>query len=193
MPSFDRTTAKCSGGIPTFSFASSIRSRSTRPASLEENPASATHGEGFFPNQRWAIFWRLSDAEFRRLGPLCGGCKSAQNRSGIRFCWRWGFFRKRCREAILQHLVPADVRELSLYDMDLAKSNCRKFSTGADPVPDVPFQVFFIRGVKDLMAGANMKSNLLPSPTISAIPILTRCWCSSPTTSAFLPMPGAWT
>jgi hypothetical protein len=29
------------------------------------------------------------------------------------------FFRKRCREAILQHLVPPDLRDFSLFDFDL--------------------------------------------------------------------------
>ena len=32
------------------------------------------------------------------------------------------FFRKRCREAILQHLVPADLRDFSLFEFDLAET-----------------------------------------------------------------------
>ena len=31
------------------------------------------------------------------------------------------FFRKRCREAILKHLVPADLRDFSLFDFDLVR------------------------------------------------------------------------
>ena len=32
------------------------------------------------------------------------------------------FFRRRCREAILQHLVPPDVRDFSLHELDLAET-----------------------------------------------------------------------
>ena len=44
--------------------------------------------------------------------------KARKLAAGYVFIGDEAFFRKRCREAILQHLVPADVRELSLYDMD---------------------------------------------------------------------------
>jgi DNA polymerase-3 subunit delta len=61
------------------------------------------------------------------------------------------FFRKRCREAILQHLVPADIRELSLYDLDLAEVELQQVLDQArTPSLMAPFQVFFIRGVKSL-------------------------------------------
>jgi hypothetical protein len=33
------------------------------------------------------------------------------------------FFRKRCREALLKHLVPADLRDFSLYDFDLSETD----------------------------------------------------------------------
>ena len=32
------------------------------------------------------------------------------------------FFRKQCREAVLQHLVPADLRDFSLHEFDLAET-----------------------------------------------------------------------
>ncbi len=61
------------------------------------------------------------------------------------------FFRKRCRDAILQHLVPAEVRELSLYDMDLSELELQEVLDRArTPSLMSPFQVFFIRGVKNL-------------------------------------------
>ena len=61
------------------------------------------------------------------------------------------FFRKRCREAILQHLVPAEVRELSLYDMDLGETDLQQVLDHArTPSLMSPFQVFFVRGVKNL-------------------------------------------
>ncbi|HTV66130.1 MAG TPA: DNA polymerase III subunit delta [Bryocella sp.] len=62
-----------------------------------------------------------------------------------------GFFRKKCRDAILQHLVPADVRELSVYDMDLGEVELREVLDRArTPSLMAPFQVFFIRGIKSL-------------------------------------------
>ena len=61
------------------------------------------------------------------------------------------FFRKKCRDAILQHLVPAEVRELSLYDFDLSETELREVLDRArTPSLMAPFQVFFIRGVKSL-------------------------------------------
>ncbi len=71
--------------------------------------------------------------------------------AGYVFIGDEGFFRRKCREAILQHLVPEDVRELSLYDMDLADVDLREILDRArTPSLMAPFQVFFIRGVKNL-------------------------------------------
>ena len=81
----------------------------------------------------------VADMKSRKLAP------------GYVFIGDEAFFRKRCREAILQHLVPADVRELSLYDMDLAEVDLREVLDQArTPSLMAPFQVFFIRGVKNL-------------------------------------------
>jgi len=68
-----------------------------------------------------------------------------------------GFFRKRFREAILQHLVPADVRDFSLFDFDLAETDLTEILDRArTPSLMAPFQVFFVRGVKLLFGrGSN--------------------------------------
>ena len=61
------------------------------------------------------------------------------------------FFRRRCREAILQTLVPADLRDLALYEFDLGESPLGEILDRArTPSLMAPFQVFFIRGVKNL-------------------------------------------
>jgi DNA polymerase-3 subunit delta len=61
------------------------------------------------------------------------------------------FFRRRCRDAILKHLVPADLREFSLYEFDLAETNIQEILDRArTPSLMAPFQVFFICGVKTL-------------------------------------------
>jgi DNA polymerase-3 subunit delta len=67
------------------------------------------------------------------------------------------FFRKRCREAILRHLVPADLREFSLFEFDLAETDLAEVLDRAQtPSLMAPFQVFCVRGVKNLFArGSN--------------------------------------
>ncbi len=81
----------------------------------------------------------VADVKARKLAP------------GYVFIGDEAFFRKRCREAILQHLVPAEVRELSLYEMDLAEVDLQQVLDKArTPSLMSPFQVFFIRGIKNL-------------------------------------------
>ncbi len=59
------------------------------------------------------------------------------------------FFHKRCRDAILQHLVPADLRDFSLHELDLAETSVGEVLDRArTPSLMAPFQVFFIRGVR---------------------------------------------
>jgi DNA polymerase-3 subunit delta len=77
--------------------------------------------------------------------------KARRMASGYVFIGDEAFFRKRCRDAILQHLVPAEVRELSVYDMDLSEVELQHILDQArTPSLMSPFQVFFIRGVKSL-------------------------------------------
>ena len=67
------------------------------------------------------------------------------------------FFRKRFREAILEHLVPGDLRDFSLFDFDLADTDLTEVLDRArTPSLMAPFQVFFVRGVKTLFGrGSN--------------------------------------
>src|SRR6201995_4393586 len=61
------------------------------------------------------------------------------------------FFRDQCRQALLQHLVPADMRDFSLHDLDLAQVSIAEVLDRAQtPSLMAPFQVFFVRGVKEL-------------------------------------------
>ena len=77
--------------------------------------------------------------------------KARKLAAGYVFVGDEAFFRKRCRDAILQHLVPAEVRELSLYDVDLGETELQQVLDQArTPSLMSPFQVFFIRGVKTL-------------------------------------------
>ncbi len=61
------------------------------------------------------------------------------------------FFRRQCREAVLQHLVAPDLRDFSLHEFDLAETSLIEVLDAArTPSLMAPFQVFFIRGVKAL-------------------------------------------
>ena len=61
------------------------------------------------------------------------------------------FFRDQCRLALLQHLVPPDLRDFSLHDLDLAQvSVAEVLDRARTPSLLAPFQVLFVQGVKEL-------------------------------------------
>jgi DNA polymerase-3 subunit delta len=83
----------------------------------------------------------VADVQARKLAP------------GYVFVGDEAFFGQRCRDAVLEQLVPPDVRELSVYDMDLGEIGLEQVLDRArTPSLIAPFQVFFIRGVKNLYA-----------------------------------------
>jgi DNA polymerase-3 subunit delta len=67
------------------------------------------------------------------------------------------FFRKRFRNAIIEHLVPPELREFGLFEFDLAETDLVEVLDRArTPSLMAPFQVFFVRGVKNLFGrGSN--------------------------------------
>lgn len=68
------------------------------------------------------------------------------------------FFRDRCRAALIQHLVPADLRDFSFHDIDLNDTSIAEVLDRAQtPSLMAPFQVFFIRGVKTLYSRGSHK------------------------------------
>ena len=71
------------------------------------------------------------------------------------------FFRKRCREAILEHLVTPDLRDFSLFEFDLAETDLVDVLDRArTPSLMAPFQVFFVRGVKSLFGRGSNEEKL---------------------------------
>src|SRR5215813_14491100 len=91
----------------------------------------------------------LSDVEARKLRPA------------YVFVGDETFFRKRCREAILEHLVPADLREFGLFEFDLAETDLAEVLDRArTPSLMAPFQVFFVRGVKTLFGRGSNEDKL---------------------------------
>src|SRR5437667_2232624 len=71
------------------------------------------------------------------------------------------FFRKKCREAILQYLVPADMREFGFFEFDLAETELAEVLDRArTPSLMAPFQIFFVRGVKTLFGRGSNEEKL---------------------------------
>jgi len=71
------------------------------------------------------------------------------------------FFRRRCREAILQHLVSPDLRDFSVFEFDLGETDLAEILDRArTPSLMAPFQVFFVRGVKALFGRGSNEAKL---------------------------------
>ncbi|MGB9071967.1 MAG: DNA polymerase III subunit delta [Terriglobales bacterium] len=87
------------------------------------------------------------------------------------------FFRKRCRDAILEHLVAPDSRDFSVFEYDLGETSLSEVLDRArTPSLMAPFQVFFVRGVKTLFGrGSNEEK-------IAAI----EAYCKNPNPDALL-------
>jgi DNA polymerase-3 subunit delta len=83
--------------------------------------------------------------------------ESRKLRAAYVFVGDEAFFRKRFRDAILQHLVPAELRDFSIFEFDLAENDLVEVLDRArTPSLMAPFQVFFVRGVKNLFGrGSN--------------------------------------
>jgi DNA polymerase-3 subunit delta len=91
----------------------------------------------------------LSDVQARRLRPA------------YVFVGDESFFRRRCREAILEHLVPPELRDFSVFDFDLGETELAEILDRArTPSLMAPFQVFFIRGVKALFGRGSHEEKL---------------------------------
>jgi len=87
--------------------------------------------------------------------------ESRKLRAAYVFVGDEAFFRKRFRDAILQHLVPADLREFSLFEFDLAETDLAEVLDRArTPSLMAPFQVFFVRGVKTLFGRGSNEEKL---------------------------------
>src|ERR1700686_3919870 len=72
-----------------------------------------------------------------------------------------GFFRQRCPEAIIEHLVTPDLRDFSLFEFDLAETDLVEVLDRArTPSLMAPFQVFFVRGVKSLFGRGSNEDKL---------------------------------
>jgi DNA polymerase-3 subunit delta len=91
-------------------------------------------GRGVAPAERF-----LGEVKQRKLRPL------------YVFAGDEVFFREQCRAAILSDLVPADTRDFSVHEIDLAESTIAEVLDRAQtPSLMAPFQVFFVRNLKNL-------------------------------------------
>ena len=91
----------------------------------------------------------LSDVQARKLRPA------------YVFVGDESFFRRRCREAILEHLVPAELRDFSVFEFELGETELAEVLDRArTPSLMAPFQVFFVRGVKTLFGRGSNEDKL---------------------------------
>src|SRR5689334_19066212 len=87
--------------------------------------------------------------------------QSRKLRAAYVFVGDEAFFRKRFRDAILEHLVPPDLRDFSLFEFDLAETDLAEILDRArTPSLMAPFQVFFVRGVKNLFGRGSHEEKL---------------------------------
>ncbi len=87
--------------------------------------------------------------------------ESRKLRAAYVFVGDEAFFRKRFRDAILDHLVPPDLRDFGLFEFDLADNDLAEVLDRArTPSLMAPFQVFFVRGVKNLFGRGSNEEKL---------------------------------
>jgi DNA polymerase-3 subunit delta len=68
------------------------------------------------------------------------------------------FLYERCRRAVLEHLVPADLRDFCLSEIDLAETSIfEALDRAQTPSLMAPFQVLFIRNLKQLYTRGGKK------------------------------------
>src|SRR3954466_8098700 len=113
------------------------------------------------------MFWRVSEyggilmRAFAQADRFVSEVEAHKLRPAYVFVGDEVFFRKRCREAILEHLVPADLRDFSLFEFDLAETDLAEILDRArTPSLMAPFQVFFVRGVKNLYGRGSNEEKL---------------------------------
>ena len=87
--------------------------------------------------------------------------ESRKLRAAYVFVGDEAFFRKRFRDAILDHLVPVDLRDFSIFEFDLTENDLAEVLDRArTPSLMAPFQVFFVRGVKNLFGRGSNEEKL---------------------------------
>src|ERR1700727_878681 len=98
---------------------------------------------------------------FAQAERFVGELESHKLRPAYVFVGDEAFFRKRFRDAILEHLVPADLRDFGLFEFDLAENDLAEVLDRArTPSLMAPFQVFFVRGVKNLFGRGSNEEKL---------------------------------
>ena len=77
--------------------------------------------------------------------------KAGKLRAGYVFAGDEAFLYERCRRALLEAYVPAEMRDFCLSDIDLAETSIfETFDRAQTPSLMAPFQVIFVRGLKAL-------------------------------------------
>ncbi len=84
--------------------------------------------------------------------------RSSHLRAGYVLLGSETFLLDRCRHAVIDALAPPDIRDFCLHDLDLADTSLFDILDQAQtPSLMAPFQVFFIRGLKNLYTRGSKK------------------------------------
>ena len=98
---------------------------------------------------------------FAQAERFVGELEARKLRPAYVFVGDEAFFRKRFRDAILEHLVPVDLRDFSIFEFDLGENDLAEVLDRArTPSLMAPFQVFFVRGVKNLFGRGSNEEKL---------------------------------
>src|SRR5208282_5292162 len=180
-------TARWSSRILPIFFTSSTNCRAISPVFFRKilRPSIACRGISRAPS--WPTSWRPTDVgelrltmrAFSQADRFFSDLESRKLKPAYVLVGDEAFFRKRCRDAILEHLVAPDSRDFGLFEFDLAETSLNEVLDRArTPSLMAPFQVFFVRGVKSLF-GRGSGSN---AEKIAAL----ETYCKNPNPDALL-------
>ena len=98
---------------------------------------------------------------FAQAERFVGEIESRKLRPAYVFVGDEAFFRRRFRDAILEHLIPVDLRDFSVFEFELGENDLAEVLDRArTPSLMAPFQVFFVRGVKSLFGRGSNEEKL---------------------------------
>lgn len=101
---------------------------------------------------------RYTGAGFAAADRFVAEVHGAKLRSGYVLLGDEVFLYERCRKAVLESLVPGDLRDFCLSDLDLGETNIFEVLDRArTPSLMAPFQVLFVRGLKTLYTRGSKK------------------------------------
>src|SRR5205807_8060101 len=134
--------------ILPISFTISTNCRATSPVFSRKILQPSTACRGISRTLWWPISWRPTDVgvllmrAFSQADRFLSELESRKLKPAYVLVGDEAFFRKRCRDAILEHLVAPDSRDFGLFEFDLSETSLTEVLDRArTPSLMAPFQV----------------------------------------------------